>query len=134
MKSGGVPDTLSGRFDLASLHVALVLRFLKGELAQKVFDSFFSYTEMTLREVGVSDLRVGKQVKKCATFFYGAMKVYNDALDEKGDLEETLLRNIYGNARNPYLLDLAAYVRASEHLLREQDLPKATTVFWPVTH
>ena len=71
----GVPDTLTGRFDLASLHVALVLRFLKGELAQKVFDSFFSYTEMTLREVGVSDLRVGKQVKS-ARPFYGAMKVY----------------------------------------------------------
>ena len=64
-KSWGIPDTLEGRFDCASLHMILLLRHLKGPLAQAAFNAFFTYTDLTLREEGVSDLRVGKQVKKC---------------------------------------------------------------------
>lgn len=128
----GIPDTLEGRFDLACLHVALVLRVLKGRLAQNVFDAFFSYTELTLREVGVSDLRVGKQIKKCATFFYGAMKAYNEGLDQRADLEEALLRNVYGNVSHPCLSELAAYVRDCEHVLSGQDIEKKM-IIWPKT-
>jgi cytochrome b pre-mRNA-processing protein 3 len=125
-ESWGVPDTLTGRFDMACLHVALLLRITKGPLAQKVFDAFFSYTELTLREVGVSDLRVGKQVKKCATFFYGAMKAYDEALDQNKGLEEALLRNIYGNMPHSGLSKLATYVKDCDHLLNEK-----ASIVWP---
>ncbi len=125
-ESWGVPDTLTGRFDMACLHVALILRSIKRPLAQKVFDAFFSYTELTLREVGVSDLRVGKQVKKCATFFYGAMKAYDDALDHHEGLEESLLRNIYDNVPHSGLSKLAAYVKDCDRLLKEE-----ASIVWP---
>lgn len=126
----GVPDTLEGRFDCASLHLALLLRHLKGSLAQTVFDAFFSYTEMTLREIGVSDLRVGKQVKKCARFFYGALKSYGQAFEQEKGLEEALLCHLYGNVRTTSLRGIVSYVKACDDLLKDQDLKKTTALKW----
>lgn len=125
-----VPDSLEGRFDCASLHMALLLRHLKGRLAQVVFDVFFSYTELTLREVGVSDLRVGKQIKKCAQFFYGSMKSYHDALENEIGLEESLLRNLYGGNTVNNVHDVADYVRKCDYLLEKQDFENAASIQW----
>lgn len=127
----GVPDTLEGRFDCASLHVVLLLKHLDGPLAQAVFDAFFSYTELTLREIGVSDLKVGKQVKKCATFFYGTLKVYEDALDGKVNLEEALIRNLLGNAPSSHIREIADYVRLCDQYLREQNVVSSMVLMWP---
>lgn len=127
----GVPDTLEGRFDCASLHLALLLRHLKGSLAQAMFDTFFSYTGMTLRELGVSDLGVGKQVKKCARFFYGALNAYEKALEQNKGLEETLLCHLYGNAGKPLLDEISAYVKACDDILRAQDFTQTIAIQWP---
>lgn len=128
----GVPDTLEGRFDCAILHMALLLRYLKGPIAQAVFNAFFSYTDLTLREIGVSDLKVGKQVMTCAKFFYGALKAYNEALDQQVGLEAALSRNLYGNTFSPYLKDVAVYVKACDTLLKEQDFEKPSSIKWPL--
>ena len=130
-ESWGVPDTLEGRFDCACLHMALLLRHLKGSLAQAVFDTFFSTTELTLREVGVSDLRVGKQVKKCAKFFYGASKAYTTALDSQTGLEEALARNLYGYSQLSSLKGIATYVKACDFILKGQDFEEALFLEWP---
>ncbi|MBP7729837.1 MAG: hypothetical protein KA112_04420 [Alphaproteobacteria bacterium] len=127
----GVPDSLEGRFDCACLHLALLLKHLKGSLAQAVFDGFFSYTELTLREVGVSDLRVGKQVKKCAQFFYGALKAYTDALNNPTGLEEALSRNLYGGTPPQVMSHIINYVKACDHLLEGQDFENIMAIEWP---
>lgn len=127
----GVADTLEGRFDCAVLHLSLLLRHLKGSLAQKVFDSFFTYTELTLREVGVSDLRVGRQVKKCASFFYGALKSYNDALDQECGLEEALSRNLYGSTPPVCLKAIIKYIEACDTLLNGQKFNETFGIEWP---
>ncbi len=127
----GIADTLEGRFDCASLHLILLLRYVKGPLAQTLFDAFFSYTDLTLREIGVSDLSVGKQVKKCASFFYGALKAYNVALDQQKGLEEAISRNLYGRFYPPSLKEITSYVIACDHLLRTQDLEKTISPEWP---
>ncbi len=127
----GVPDTLEGRFDCACLHMVLLLKHLKKPLSQKVFDAFFAYTEMTLREVGVSDLRVGKQVKKCAKYFYGTMKSYESALNSAEDLKDALTRNLFGGKAPEELSALLAYVRESDQLLRSQDIEKNGQIQWP---
>src|SRR3954454_16241388 len=64
----GVPDSLDGRFDLVGLHVALLIRRLRRDpdprgavLAQAVFDAMFADMDINLREMGVSDLAVGKR-------------------------------------------------------------------------
>lgn len=128
-----VSDTIEGRFDCAVLHMCLLLRHLKGPTAQSAFDSFFSYTELTLREMGVGDLKVGKQVKNCAKFFYGALKAYEDGLEGKTSLEEAIIRNLYGNACSPRIKEVAAYVIKCDQHLQKLDLRNNNiqTIAWP---
>lgn len=130
-ESWGIPDTLEGRFDCACLHLVLLLKHLKKPLSQQVFDTFFSYTEMTLREVGVSDLRVGKQVKKCAKFFYGAMESYENAIKGKGNLKDALTRNLFGGKSPQEFTPLIKYVKECDLILSDQDLEKADPIQWP---
>lgn len=84
----GAPDTLHGRFDLVSLFVALLIRRLRRDgdprgvaLAQAVFDAMFSDMDVNLREMGVSDLAVGKRVRHLWEAFHGRARAYEAALD-----------------------------------------------------
>src|SRR3954471_23955698 len=81
----GVPDTVTGRFDMISLHLALVLRRLKGEPQAKEFgqalvDLFFRDMDRSLRELGVTDLGVPNKVKKMGNVLYGLVGVLGEAL------------------------------------------------------
>src|SRR5579862_2304322 len=62
----GVPDTLDGRFELLVLHAFLALRRLKSapetaDFSQELFDIMFADLDRNLREMGASDLGVGRQ-------------------------------------------------------------------------
>src|SRR5215469_3651954 len=82
----GVPDTAEGRFEMIALHVALLCRRLgrEGEagrsLSQGVFDMFCRDMDHNLREMGVSDLRVPKTMRKLGEAFYGRLEAYDRAL------------------------------------------------------
>ena len=112
----GVPDTVTGRFDMISLHLALLLRRLKGEpsaasFGQALVDLFFSDMDRSLRELGVTDLGVPRKVKTMGNVFYGLAGVLGDAIDG-GDptaVEAVLVKNVYG-AANPHAATLAAYL------------------------
>jgi len=99
----GVPDTLDGRFDLVGLHAFLVIRRLTAlpppgpEVAQAVFDAMFSDMDINLREMGVSDLAVGKRVKAMWEAFHGRASAYAAALahNDDGVLAEALARNVW---------------------------------------
>ncbi|TCZ57907.1 ubiquinol-cytochrome C chaperone family protein [Roseicella aquatilis] len=99
-----VPDSLDGRFDLVGLHVALLIRRLRTDsdprgavLAQAVFDAMFADMDINLREMGVSDLTVGKRVKRMWEAFHGRAQAYEAAIDA-GDgaaLAAALHRNVW---------------------------------------
>ena len=80
----GVADTIDGRFEMIVLHLFLVLNRLKGEgvedLRQNLTDEFFSDMDRSLRELGVSDVAVGKKVRKIAESYYGRVTAYDRAL------------------------------------------------------
>lgn len=100
-----VPDTLDGRFDLIALHVFLLIHRLQEApepgppLAQAVFDAMFRDMDNNLREIGVSDLSVGKRVRAMWEAFHGRAKAYAEAMQEQGAraLEEALGRNVWRN-------------------------------------
>jgi len=103
----GVPDTIQGRFDAIGLHVALVLRRCRAEpdpagaaLAQAVFDAMFADMDINLREMGVSDLAVGKRMKKLWEGFHGRARAYEAALDagDTAALAEAIGRNLHSGA------------------------------------
>ena len=118
-ESCGIPDTLDGRFDALALHAALMIDRLRREpdgevLAQAYFDAMFRHLDLTLREIGVQDLGVGRRIKIMAEGFHGRALAYREALLSNQPLGEVLRRNAYGG-RPPSdaepVIRLEAYVR-----------------------
>src|SRR3954451_13775545 len=78
----GVPDTVNGRFDMIVLHLALFLDRVKAasepvrRRGQEVFDLFCREMDGHLREAGISDLKVPKEMQQMAQAFYGRRSVY----------------------------------------------------------
>lgn len=98
----GVADSLDGRFDMLTLHAMLILRRFKSEpertakTGQDLFDHMFFDMDRSLREIGVSDLSVGKRVKEMGSAFLGRVAAYEKGFAEPGNaLEEALIRNVY---------------------------------------
>jgi cytochrome b pre-mRNA-processing protein 3 len=116
----GIPDTLDGRFDALALHAALMIDRLQREpdgeaLAQAYFDAMFRHLDLTLREIGVQDLGVGRRIKIMAEGFHGRALAYRQALHGGRALDEVLRRNAYGGrppADGEPVSRLEAYVRA----------------------
>lgn len=141
----GVPDTLEGRYDMIILHAWLLLRRLGAMpserarvLSQSVFDRMFADMDRNLREMGVSDLRVGKRVQHMAEAFYGRAGAYDKALAEGGKaMEAALARNLYqsNGVEAAHLSAVAAYIHAQiRHIdgLTEGDLLGGEASFAPL--
>ncbi len=134
-----VPDTLDGRFDMIVLHLFLVLERLKAEgayaesLRQELTDAFTRDMDRSLREMGVSDLGVGKKVRKMAEAFYGRVNAYARALENgEAGLAEALARNVFAGANDGDPLQLARWTLAARARLKEQaaaDLTEGRVVF-----
>jgi cytochrome b pre-mRNA-processing protein 3 len=128
-----VADTVNGRFDLLVLHLSMVLGRLwqdseqapaLKQLGQGVFDRFCEDMDDNLREIGIADLKVPKEMTKMGQAYYGRAQAYQAALDAPGDeaLAETIARNIYaGTPPEPSApRRLAAYMRLAVGELRKQ--------------
>ncbi len=87
----GAPDTVEGRFELYTLHLALILRRLKGqgpraaETAQALFDAYVRGLDDALRDMGVGDLSVGKKMRRLGEAFYGRVRNYDEAISALPD-------------------------------------------------
>ena len=137
----GAPDTVDGRFDLLLLHVILAMRRMAGEVnaRQQLFELMFADIDRSLREMGVSDMRIGKRMRPLITAFYGRSQAYEKAM-AGGDaaLSDALQRNIYGNApvTTEQLKALTNYVRHCMKDLAEQpitDILAGRITFPPLT-
>jgi cytochrome b pre-mRNA-processing protein 3 len=120
----GVPDTPEGRFEMIGLHAALVLLRLRREgaagraLGQTLFDLMMADVDQSLRELGIGDLGVGRQVKRLAGQFYARLHALDAALgdgDAAGRLEPMLRANVWGGGREPGADQVA---RLADYLIR----------------
>ena len=95
------------------------------ELWQGLFDHFCRDMDHNLREMGVSDLKVPKEMRRMGEAFYGRAQAYRAALaaTDEGALVEAVARNIYGGA--PAAPDaphrLAVYMKEAVRHLAAQD-------------
>jgi len=118
-RSYGVPDTVSGRFDLIVLHLVLVLERLERDsrrgIGQKLFDAFCRDLDANLREMGVGDFAVPKQMRRFGEAFYGRLAAYRAAFAAADDreLENALRRNIFAGTADDGANRLARYARAA---------------------
>ena len=125
----GVPDTLDGRFEVLALHTFLVLHRLKAEaestadFAQDLFDTMFADLDRGLREMGATDIGVGRHVKAMARGFYGRIAAYEQGCaGDDSALQEALRRNLYGTVSpDPVQVEaIARYVRRQVGALAAQ--------------
>lgn len=129
--TGGVPDTVAGRFDLIALHAFLAMRQLKATkqqgagIAQALFDVMFADMDRNLREMGVGDLGVGRRVKAMAKGFYGRVHAYEVALAAAAPeaLTEALGRNLYAGDT----VDAARMAAMAGYLRREAEAGEGRT-------
>lgn len=128
-----VPDTFDGRFDAVVLHLVLMMRRLESlgqeghMLARHMAGVFFDDMDRTVREMGVGDLSVGKQVKRMAGALCGRFEAYDAALKilpERKPLEEALGRNLYAGAKQAdgVLARTAIYVDALNRRIERKSL------------
>jgi cytochrome b pre-mRNA-processing protein 3 len=126
-----VADTVNGRFDLIVLHLALLLDRLALDpalkaLGQGIFDGFCQDMDHNLREMGIGDMKVPKEMQRMGGAFYGRAQAYQAALAAPGDqaLVDAVVRNIYGGSQQPMPAAaprLAAYMRLAVRDLAAQD-------------
>jgi cytochrome b pre-mRNA-processing protein 3 len=126
----GVEDRIDARFELYTLHVALLNRRLRrqgefaAETSQVLFDTYLASLDDSLRELGVGDLSVGKKMRKLGEAFYGRAKSYDEALADDADaaaLGAVLARTVFGDdAALDRATPLADYVRRAEAELAAQ--------------
>ena len=128
-----VADTVNGRFDLIVLHLALVLDRLAQDptlqsLGQGVFDRFCQDMDHNLREMGVGDLSVPKEMRRIGEAFYGRTRAYRAALAGQGEepLIEAVACNVYGGVPSLSAAParLAAYMREAVRQVRAQQTAK----------
>jgi cytochrome b pre-mRNA-processing protein 3 len=126
----GVPDTLDGRFELICLHAFLYLHRLKGEqpraapVGQRFYDLMFADFDRSLREMGVGDLGVGREVKRMAQAFAGRIGAYEEGLAaDDSVLRPAFARNLFGTAApsEAQLAAMAGYLRREAAQLARQD-------------
>jgi cytochrome b pre-mRNA-processing protein 3 len=126
-----VPDSLDGRYEMIALHMFLVLNRLKAEYdetaeyAQALFDAMFADLDRGLREMGATDMGVGKRVKEMAKGFYGRIAAYEKGLESDDQtLAEALKRNLYGTVqpRAEAVAALGRYMRGQARNLATQPL------------
>ena len=131
-----VSDSIDGRFDLVALHAFLVLERLKragldGE-AQGLMDAIFVSFDEAMRELGVSDMGLGRKMKTMANAFFGRLAAYEAAADEAA-LRAALAKNVWRGAAPAGAPErLAAYVQSARAALAASDIAAGTLDFGPL--
>jgi cytochrome b pre-mRNA-processing protein 3 len=111
--------------------VHLVVRRLHGgdasarAVGQALLERFFDDMDGNLRELGIGDLSVPRQMRGLAEAFYGRVDRYDAALEEPAErsLAAALLRNVFGgqDEASRGAVRLAQYVRRAEQDLARCD-------------
>lgn len=115
----GVHDTVEGRFDMIALVLSLVLlRMEESEVLAprtgRLTELFVADMDRQLRDSGVGDLMVGKNMGKMMSALGGRIGALRHALAEPGDaaLADALARNTRLTDDSAPPLALAARTRA----------------------
>ena len=101
-RSGGVPDTMDGRFDMVAAVLALVLLRLEqgSERARQasvaLTEAFIADMDGTVRQIGIGDVVVGKHVGRMVGALGGRLSAFRAA--GQGSLEAPIARNIFHDA------------------------------------
>jgi cytochrome b pre-mRNA-processing protein 3 len=141
--AGGVPDTKEGRFALLVVHMALVLERLRPEgeagsaLGQALIETFVTDIDDNMREIGIGDLSVPRNVKKAAAALENRWNRYREHLAAAADgaigseaaLADCLAVDLYGvTAAAQRTTEAAAFARYMIDAARDLAASDATNL------
>jgi cytochrome b pre-mRNA-processing protein 3 len=138
--AGRAPDTFDGRFELVVAVAAVAMMRLKAEpraerLAQDFADRFFLGLDDSLREVGVGDLSVPKQMKALAKRVYGRWQAYSDVLAPGADdaaISAALARNVWPQPDEPFAGPLGQWLALAWDIVAAEPIERlADAALWP---
>lgn len=125
-----VPDTLEGRFEILVVHVFLASEALQGagdeeiELRRALVDLFAADMDATMRELGISDMRVPKKMRAISEALLDRMQSYRAVIDEndRSSLIDLLARHLSESAGDDALKTqvLADYIFSCHALLTDE--------------
>lgn len=139
--NAGVPDTVTGRFDMLCLHAFLLTRRLSAdpaaharELSQDFFDIFSSELDAALREIGVGDTSVPKRLKRMMGAYYALVAILGEPLDADDGAQagnNAAARFAPGSAVAPAFF--SAYLPAAAGMLADTDYAELArgNLEWP---
>jgi cytochrome b pre-mRNA-processing protein 3 len=96
-----------------------------ANFAQELFDTMFADLDRGLREMGASDIGVGRHVKEMAKGFYGRIVAYEQGLaGDDAQLLDALRRNLYGTVSPAprAVATIAGYIRLQATALAQEPL------------
>lgn len=85
----GVPDTLSGRFDMLVIHMFIVMHNLRmGDnegklLGKEIIEAFVREMDSMVRDLGIANIYVAQEVRKIADLFYKQLIIYTTAVENR---------------------------------------------------
>jgi len=97
-----IPKSFESKLELFQLNLIIILWYLaKKDSGKKIsfnlIQMFICDLEYAIRELGVSDLSVGKKVKFMVSSYYGRANTYQKALIKNSKImDEALKNNLYG--------------------------------------
>lgn len=101
-QEGSVPDTLDGRFDMIAAILSFVMLRLEtlgaAEESARLAEVFVEDMDGQLRQLGIGDLVVGKEIGKMMSALGGRLGAYRAALAGEEPMEAVLERNLYRGA------------------------------------
>jgi cytochrome b pre-mRNA-processing protein 3 len=101
-EQGQVPDTLDGRFDMISTVLAMVLLRMEQipEAAQDaayLTELFVADMDAQMREAGIGDVVVAKDMGKIMGMLGGRIGAFRGAFGDPEQLNAAIQRNIFGD-------------------------------------
>lgn len=103
--SGGVPDTIDGRFAMLTTIAALVMVRIErdgdsgNQIAATLTERFVYAMEAEHREMGLGDPTLGKTVRKLVGLLAWRVELWRDAT-RKGDWEGPTLQSLFGGGES----------------------------------
>lgn len=109
-----IEDSPDGRFEAIAIFATAIFIGLakRGEfekqIAQTLFNKIFKTFDQALRELGVSDVKVGDRIKKMAESFYGRQQSYINAYenDDENLLVQKIALNTFGRENFDEVIEL----------------------------
>ncbi len=102
-EAGQVPDSIDGRFDMVSAVLTLVLLRLEtspghAQASAYLTEVFVDDMDGQLRQSGISDVIIGKNIGKMMSAVGGRLGAFRGALAQPDLLDDAIVRNIYRSA------------------------------------